>query len=195
MPYSGASVQGVAVDTSGAEDTFWVATAGDRKLRHFHLYGGTPGQEITGDVFDWAAAGFASNPNGLAYDPVNDALLVAPLSGTTVRRIAANPAASPRVSATTWTLATSTPDQLHYNASAGRLYYTTGANGADGLVRVLNMATGVDAEAFGPLQYAQAIEGLYIDQGSEIMTVLSDGGYHTAASPALNIAIKYQVAL
>ena len=195
MPYSNASVQGIAVDTSGSEDTFWVATAGDKKLRHFHLYGPDTGDEIAADVFDWDAAGFDSQPNGLAYDPHNAALIVGPFNGTTLRRIDTDPAASPRVSATTWTLSSGSADQFHYDAPRRNLFYTVGGNGSDGSVRVINLDTGSDTVAYGNLPRVQAIEGIYIDRAAAIMTLTSDGGFHVAAEPELNIALQYRVGL
>lgn len=190
MPYSGQSLQGVAVDTSGAEDTFWVATLGDLKLRHFNLYGGSAGTEISGDVFAW---GYSDMPNGLAYDPVNDALWVTPFTETTMRLISCNPAASPRL-LDTKTLAQSA-DQLHYDSANELLYYTRGDNGTNGSVRVYRLGTDVDQMVYDSLPRAQAIEGLYIDRPASRLTLMVDGGFHGGASPQLNIAIEYKVPL
>jgi hypothetical protein len=190
MPYSGQSLQGVAVDTSGAEDTFWVATLGDLKLRHFNLYGVSAGTEISGDVFAW---GYSDMPNGLAYDPVNDALWVTPFTETTMRLISCNPAASPRL-LDTKTLAESA-DQLHYDSANELLYYTRGANGTNGSVRVYRLGTDVDQMTYASLPRAQAIEGIHLDRDLKRLTLMVDGGFHGVASPQLNIAIEYKVPL
>jgi hypothetical protein len=144
-------------------------------------------------VFDWAGAGYASNPNGLAYDPVNAGLWVCPISGTDVRLISTNPAASPRLLNTI--TFPSSADQLHYDSDNGLLYFTTGGNGSNGSVSVYRFSTSAASVVYSSLQHAQAIEGVYVDRNSSRMVILSDGGYHVAADPELNIALTYSVPL
>lgn len=200
MPYTGAGVQGVTIDTSGSADTFWVACAGNKTIRHFHLYGDDAGDEITADRFDWDAAEFDSQPNAVAYDADADAIYVSPFIGQTVRLISCDPSASPRVIdtitlSTPGTGSSNSADQFYYDRPRKNLFYTVGGNGSNGLVRVINVDTEIDFVAYGDLPLAQAIEGVYIDRALGVMTLTNDGGYHTAASPALNIAIQYLVPL
>lgn len=183
------SVQGVAVDTSGASDTVWVAISTDRKIRHYDL----DGTEITADVFDWTAAGYNGNPNGLAYDPVNSSLWVSTIGSTTVRRILTDPAASPRLF-DTHTVALGM-DQLHYDSTRQLLYYSVGGNGSNGNVGLYRVATTTVTTGYGPLQFAQAIEGVFVDRDNRELIIMSDGGFHDAASPAQNIALRYSVPL
>jgi len=185
MPYSGASVQGVAVDTSGSEDTFWIATAGDGKIRHFDL----DGDEITGDVFDWATEyPGLGNPNGLAYDPDNDALWCSDTDGN-AKLISCNPVASPRELGEL--SLTNSPDMLQY--INGRLYYSWGNNGSNGNISACDIENETISVLYSSISNAQAIEGIYIDRQNSELTILSDGGFHTQANPSLNIYLKYRI--
>jgi sugar lactone lactonase YvrE len=195
MPWND-SVQGVAVDTSGSEDTFWVAASGDKTIRHFWLYsggGGTQGAEITGDRIDTAALGYSGNPNGLAYDPTSDALWMCESARGNAAIDQLQPSSRPPHAGDTHCL--SGADQLHYDALRGLLYYSSGGNGANGAVRVYRTADQSDAAVYGGLPGSQAIEGVYIDRARQLLTVMNDGGYHVTASPQLNIACEYQVPL
>lgn len=185
MPYTGASAQGVAVDTSGSSDTFWVATAGDGKIRHFDM----SGAEITTDAFNWATAyPSLGNPNGLAYDSGNDALWCSDTNGN-ARLIACNPAASPRELATA--SLTGSPDMLQL--IEGKIYYSVGSNGANGGIRYYDTASASVVNIYPTLINAQAIEGIFIDRDAGVLTVVNDGGYHDSANPSLNIVLRYRI--
>lgn len=185
--YSGASLQGVAVDTSGAADTLWVATARNDRIIHLAL----DGSEISGDVIDWV---YTSRPNGVAYDPVNHAVWVTPISGNTARLIACDPNISPRVIREV-SLANTSPDQLHYDSERELLYYSTGGNGANGTVRVYRLADDVDVPVYSAIPYAQAIEGIFIDRDTGTLYVANDAGFHVSGRPQLNCMLRYAVPL
>lgn len=186
--YSGFSAQGIAVDSSGAADTFWLATGGDRRVRHYQL----DGTEIAEDAVDFTdldGSAIAGNVNGLAYDPAEDALYVTMASSTTLYKIAADPLASPRLLGS-YTLPYG-PDMMFW--LDGKIYYTSGGNGSPGDVRSFVPATETAANEFLSIELAEAIEGIHIDADARVMTLISDGGFHTAAEPALNIWAQYRV--
>lgn len=185
MPYTGASVQGLAVDTSGASDTFWAACAGDETIRHFDL----DGNEIIEDRYAWVHGG---QPTGVAYDPTNDCLWATVGNSDQARLISCNPETAPRLIRTI-TLGNSTPDGLWYDDDEGLLYYTRGSNGNPGHVRVCDVNTEADRTAYGTLAYAEAIEGLHIDKVAKVLTIVNDGGYHAVAQPPENLVITYDI--
>lgn len=183
--YTGASAQGIAIDTSGSVDTIWLATSADKNIRHYQL----DGTEIVGDAYDTAGAGYSGNANGLAYDADTDTLLLTTTAGGTLYRIDTDPLASPR-EIETFAMAITDPDQLFYHD--GAVYVTTGDNGTPGQVRKFTLATS-ETETIFTLPEAEAIEGLHIDFDTWITTAVSDGGYHESAKPALNLWLQYRV--
>ncbi|MER8532127.1 hypothetical protein NKH61_05125 [Mesorhizobium sp. M1005] len=185
------SAQGVVFNkTTG--NSFWVALPNNGSIRHFYLSGVNAGTEIVADRITWAYAG---SPNGLGYDQGNTALWVSDEGSATFRLLSAATATIGNLlrSETVQT----TADHLHFDETNGLLYYSVGNNGVDGSVYYIDLAhTSVGPHlVYGPLKYCQAIEGIDVDRENGILTVINDGGYHTAASPALNIAIKYKVPL
>ncbi|MGH1450223.1 MAG: hypothetical protein ACRBBM_12510 [Pseudomonadaceae bacterium] len=178
------SVQGVAIDTSGEEDTVWISTASEGFVRHFRL----DGTEIAADAFQWT---YASQPNGIAYDPVNHAFWVTPISGREARLVSCSPGTDRLLQ--TVNLTSYSPDQLHYHSEQSLLYYSVGANGTSGDVRVKNLLTGVDSIAYAGLLHAQAIEGLYIDRQNSTLSIVNDAGFHLAGRPQFNILISYKI--
>lgn len=193
------SIQGVGVDTSGSEETFWVTCYGDETIRHFYLYDGSghsAGDEITGDRFDWGAAGFSGFPNALDYDAEDDSLIVGSTS-TTVRRISCNPAASPRV-LNTWTFGSSI-DHIHIDRSNNdRIYYSppnsSGGTFVDDTIWLRRLSTGSETLLY-TLPYCRSLEGFYIDRDNATLYGVSDGGYHVSRHPAINMAVRYHVPL
>lgn len=198
---SGASIQGVAVDTSGSVDTVWVAHSADATIRHYNLYGGSAGAEITGDRLTLSAYSISGSANGLAYDGVNDLLFMTLSTGNTVFRLSCDPAHAPSRLIGTFTLGvagtdpSNTPDHLHADMANDLLYYSVGSNGSNGTVRYHRLSSGADAIAYGNLDRCQAIEGIYIDRATKRLHVMNDGGYHFSAAPALNIALEYSISL
>ncbi len=185
--YTGASLQAVTVDTSGAADTLWIATAGNRRIIHITL----EGTEITDDEIEWD---LSSNPNGAAYDPANHALWTTSISGRLARLIACDRSASPRI-VREINLTSTSPDQLHYDPVRELLYYSTGGNGVNGTVRAYNLRTDEDTAVYPSLKFAQAIEGIYVDRDISTLFVTNDAGYHVAGRPQLNCMLSYSVPL
>lgn len=186
---AGSSVQGVAVDTSGTDDTIWVATSSDRHVRHYTV----DGVEIAGDAISLANLDGVSYPgsaNGLAYDVAADAVFISTTADGVVYKVSCNPAASPRLLAT-YTLADASPDQLQFILPL--LYYTIGGNGSPGTVKSFNVTTSATATAYGPIPLIEAAEGVFIDPAEKVMTIVSDGGFHIAAEPALNLWAQYRI--
>lgn len=184
--YEGASLQGVAVDTSGSEDTVWAATSAEGHIRHYTL----DGVEIAEDAY---APSLPGNVNGLAYDPENHAVWVGSSTSPVVQLISCDPNMEPREIVTINT--GSTPDQLHYDPVRKLLYYTVGANGYNGSVRVYRTETGQDSVAYGQLPMAQSIEGVFIDRESRKLYISNDAGLHTEGTPTFNILIRYDIEL
>lgn len=204
-----ATLQGVAVDTSGAADTVWAAIprngaiGGD--VRHFNLYDVSytnygaatinAAVEIVGDRYDFYTAHASQSPNGLAYNAASDSLYIAPggPGQNSVREVSCDPAASPR-HLSTLTIQTDA-DHLFYDAEKSRLFYTRGSNGVNGDVYLHDIAANTSKIFYTGLQHAQAIEGLFFDKVQQELIVINDGGYHATASPALNVALRYSVTI
>lgn len=198
------SIQGVAVDTSGSEDTFWVAFVTntgiyDGDIRHYELYDasytnyGTTANtavEISADRIDFDTT-YSHGPNGLAYDSANDALWVGGQGFVnTVRQLScADGSLLDSITVTEY------PDQLHYDATNQLLYYSNGNNGSNGVVYAYRIEDDENAVVYSSLSRAQAIEGIYIDRDLGELFVINDGGYHFTAAPALNVALRYAVNL
>lgn len=180
------SLQGVAVDTSGAEDTVWVATAQRGDVLRYSL----DGAELSGDRISLGEIGLTPNANGLAYVQSDGTLLVSSISGRDVSRLA-------RSSQGGFSLVDTyrlrhVPDHLHFHAPSGGFFYTYGRNGSNGMVRFFDVSTRQDLPAYGPLAQAQAIEGVYLDDERGSLIVVSDGGFHHQANPSKNIILKYR---
>lgn len=180
------SAQGVAVDTSGTDDTIWLGCSGLGQVRHYN----TDGSEITADRITLSTLSITpNNANGVAYDLINHALWVTPSTGGAAYLIACDPAASPRLLRTISLPVV--PDQLQYFPSERRLYYSFGANGTNGDIRSFHVDTLTGRTEFAALENVQAIEGFYIDRLNGVTFVVSDGGFHRAAKPSLNGALEF----
>lgn len=185
------AVQGVTIDTSGAADTVWAAISTAQEIRHYNL----DGTEIVADRIDWAALGYANNPNGLAYEAASDALLVGTAEDAIVRRLACDPAANPRLIDSF--NAVVGMDQFHLDETRGLLYYTLGGNGVDASVGVYRMATDTASIAYANLKHNQAGEGLFIDRDNFELITPADGYFHApdGAEPSFNAVLRYRVPL
>lgn len=189
MPYSGASVQGIAVDTSGGEDTFWVATAGYQRLCHFDM----DGMEIVGDRFVWDHVNWGGSPNGLCYVPSLNALWCSPMTGTTSRLIACDPSIPDRVISTMETI--QRVDHSQVIESENTFFYTPAGAGIanDDIVIAKDLATGEETTIY-TLPRSKSLEGFFIDRSNGRLYGVSDAGYHhTGAAPALNLAFIYSI--
>ncbi|TIX63237.1 MAG: hypothetical protein E5V25_20885 [Mesorhizobium sp.] len=184
------SVQGVTFNKATG-NSFWAALTNDLTIRHYYLSGVNAGTEIVADRITWVHGG--DGPTGLAYVQGSNALWVSDPASSTVRLLSCVGGGV----LTSFTITLANRDQLHFDETNGLLYFSVGANGADGyayVVDINNTALGAQI-AYGPIKYFQAPEGLYIDRETGIATFLSDGGFHLIAIPTLNIAIFCKVAL
>lgn len=183
------SVQGVVFNKITGT-SFWAAMTNNGTIRHYNLYGVSAGLEIAADRITWAYG--LDGPTGLAHVVASNALWVTDPASSTMRLLSCVDGSQ----ISSFALSLASRDQLHLDEANNLLYYSVGANGADGYVYVSNLSNPTDVSlAYGPLKYCQAPEGLHIDRETGILTKLSDGGYHELANPRLNIAIRYKVPL
>lgn len=194
LGYTGASVQGVSIDTSGSKDTFWLSTATNGTIKHYQLYGNSGGvaTEIAADEYDWFAEGHGGNPNGVAYVADLHAIWVGTHNASTARLISCDPASSPR-QIDSMALAVTTPDQFQYDADDKDLLYTRGNNGSNGHVYKTNVDTKLGALLYTNLQHTQAMEGVYRDKVAGRMYLLNNGRFHDNAEPTLNIVSVFLI--
>ncbi|GEM_PF-3027662 len=168
------SLQGVAWDES--DNTFWFADQGSNLVRHMDLTGAL--------LPDTINTGFI--PNAVARLAAEDALILPRYNTGSVDVFSCSTGLRIR----TVTGIRPDHDQAHYVPETDSLWYTAGANGADGAVYVASMATGAQQRQY-TLQGSQAIEGIHV-KGQQ-MTVLNDGGFHTVAKPPLSMACRYTI--
>lgn len=180
--YSGIeSVQGCAWDTS--DGTIWFADTDGQAIRHIQR-DGTP---ITAD----AITGLSYVPNGLAYDPADDALWICTVGGAFEKRSCASGSALDSFSLSI------APDHLWYDSASKHIWATAGNNGADGTLYIIDtISRGYVARAVGGLLRSQAIEGLIVEKSTRPglpgrLYAANDGGFHTSASPPLNLVNAY----
>lgn len=194
LPGVGDGIQGMAVDTSGATDTVWVAAPGVRQIRQYELYGANAGLEVAANRISLASGFLPGNggPNGLAYIASEDRFFVGVSNSATISRLSKAGAIINQV-----TVGTAVPDQLHYDDTRGLLYASAGSNGSEGTVWMHRLSNGTNTQPFGStLPRATAIEGIYVDRLSSELVALIDGGFHWTSNPwPLNGAIIYSVAL
>ncbi|MBQ2263278.1 MAG: hypothetical protein II336_18190 [Loktanella sp.] len=193
------SVQGVATDTLTAAETFWVALAGNRTIRHYHLYGASAGTEISADVINFGTLGITPNPNGLAFDPDEGsgkgALWAGGFTGTTVWLIDCDPAASPRIIRTI-TLPHASADQFQLvKIGATRfLLYSVGPNGSNGAIHWYNPETNATGTLGAAFDQSTAIEGMIYRHVTRTVDVYNDAYFHsTNAKPQCNMVASYKV--
>lgn len=175
-------------------DKVWAATSANGAVRK---YDAITGGEIVASAFDWNAAGYDGQPNGLTCDDTRGGFWVTPSIGNVMRLISYDPSASPRAldSRTLGVAGTSagnSPDHLCYIPELDAIAYTLGGNGADGTVRVFFLSSNVDV-LWGVLPGAQAIEGITVDMYQSIVETSNDGGYHNIAQPAFNTTMRHQM--
>uniref|UniRef100_A4WTE6 Uncharacterized protein n=1 Tax=Cereibacter sphaeroides (strain ATCC 17025 / ATH 2.4.3) TaxID=349102 RepID=A4WTE6_CERS5 len=182
-----ASAQGVAVDRGIYPGTLWVAHPGaDSTIRNYDAPAGALDGSASAATENAGRSISFSGANGLAFDSDHGAALwVCSASSASAVQIDV-------VSKTvlrTITLGSSSPDQLQFLSAAAmpdgqaRLVYTTGANGADGQVRVYNLTIDQDA-AWATLPGVTAIEQFFYDPKTGIGWAFSDRGYHATGADA-----------
>lgn len=174
------TVQGVAYDTS--DDTLWFCSTDESKVRHVSLAGA-----------DISSISPGYKPNGLAYDPVLDAVIVGRFAGEASERRIEWLDADDGALVKGVTL-TDQPDHLWFDPSdgpQGTLWFSYGSNNAAGSIGIFNVGPAVDntSERYS-LPEADCIEGIF-KLGSTLY-VLNDGYTH-AGSPALNRVLEFRL--
>lgn len=173
------SIQGVAWDSS--DDTYWFVDKTNEVIRHVTNTGVKLLDEITWTDPTWP-------PNGLAYIPEEDAIIVTAEGGTTNY-------------ARVYSCATGLETRQvplrgsldHIDWDDGLIFGTFGGNAEDGSIEVYNGTTGEVLVLFSGLEYAQAIEGIY-REGDRIWCV-NDGAFHDTAKPPLALALEWELIL
>lgn len=175
------SIQGVAVRTVGGVSAIWYNDKSAKLLRELSLTG-----TLTGTTINLSAI----TPNGVAYDAVNDVFWVSnegvaearSFSGTTGSQVST-------------CIIPSNTDQMFCDAQ-GYLWVSYGNNGTDCTVDCRDPETNVLVQRWSSLPLCQAIEGIYVETtgAGVILTCVNDGGFHTAAKPALNLMLRYVIA-
>lgn len=132
-----------------------------------------------------------SLPNGIAYDIARDKLIIVKTLGQVdwVDKTTGTP-----VSSLTMRTITDSPDGLWYDQQ-GSLYLSGGPNLAGGLIIKYDVAT-KSARKCWVLDASRAIEHLYIDPVTAIVTLVSDMYFHNAGNaryPSLNVVQRYQL--
>lgn len=168
------SIQGVAYDES--DNTIWFVDKTNAIIRHVNFAGVDQGDEIA----------VAFTPNGIARDPENDALWVSKEGEPLALLLDCD--TGNQISAVDFpTIA----DQMHYDANSKYLWVTYGGNAIDGLVRVYDVLKRELINQTEGLKFAQAIEGIFVEDNK--VYIVNDGGFHTTATPPLNLAIEYEI--
>jgi hypothetical protein len=167
------TVQGVCVDTTAG--TLWFAALDQGKIRNISKAGALIG-ELT-----------VSSPNGIAYDPSEDRLIV--LSGNGTFRVI-NKTTGSQIRSYSWAFPTS-PDMLYFDPATRFLYASYGANGSGGLIVVIDHDNPRILGILGPFDECLATEGIAIRNGK--LYVCNDAYYHNQ-SPNLNEIVEYDLA-
>jgi len=170
------SVQGVCLDRS--DGTIWFVDRANAMIRHIDQ-DGTPLREDDIDV-----GGIV--PNGLAYDSTRGGLWVSTAGTQSAYCLSTKDGsllATVRVKAGT--------DHLFYDADFDRLYFTYGANGREGSISAIDVATDTLIGGYHGLEKAQAIEGLYID--GDTFYLANDAGFHSNARPSANMVLEFRL--
>lgn len=168
---SAQSIQGVTVDTS--DNTLWFASFDEDLIRHVSKTGTNLG-----------AIAVANEPNGLAYDPTTDSLLVLFDADDTIKRY---DCATGALLETHNLGAHFMLDHLWFDPAANCVWFSVGANNTSGFIKRYNLTTGILSPAI-LVPDADSIEGIYMDGAN--LWVANDGYFH-AGTPALNRLLKY----
>ena len=169
---NGKTIQGVAVADDGS---YYAASgAGTGLILHIDSADGTKLGEISATAVNGLA--FDSQRNGLWWRSGNDSVVnfydLTTLANTDKFGVV------------------SSIDMIGITAD-GYLYGSYGTNGVDGKVRFYDtVSKAAFADTIG-LVNCQAIEGVYYDSSTKVLSVMNDGGFHSEASPSLSLGITY----
>lgn len=173
-PISDTSVQGVIEANDG---TLWFVGA-------TNIINIQPNTDINGNAIEISRFEVVGG-NGLAYDDVNNELLVKINSNANIARYSTS---GVLLDANVLVVATSI-DQLYYNSTTDIIYGSIGSNGNAGRVIPYNLSTGVEGETLGSYPNALASEGVSIvthQDGNVYLYFASDAYYHQLNIPDAN---------
>lgn len=163
------SVQGVV----WIEDLNLVAFAnlGDNTIRFLNATDMTYAGQMPGTVIGL---------NGLSYDPTIDAMITLTTNGSARWHDRVTGDISKTVA-----FVDDVTDQIHYDSVNSWIWYTTGANGSAGKVRIRLASDPTYDIAYYPLSGAQAVEGVSVRDGK--LWVANDQYFHPTADAATNL--------
>lgn len=158
-----------------------------------------PAEEIDLDALFTTYFGVAagtSQPNGLAYDPTSNSWWVTTGidAGGGLAYIAKVDAATKAVTKA-WKI-TNAVDHLCFDPTSGYLFYTFGSTGTKAAWVAINPDTGAPVAGFTNNPLLDTTEGITIwtsPDGTVNVAAVGDGGFHTAASPALDLFCQYKL--
>lgn len=173
------SIQGVAVRTTGGVSTIWYVDKTAKLARELTLLG-----VLTGNTVNLAAI----TPNGMAYDAANDALWVTNEGVAEARLYSCSTGTQ-----ITTTVIPANTDQIFYDGSY--LWVSYGNNGSNGTVDCRDPETNNLMQRWNNLENCQAIEGIWVETtgAGTVLYCVNDGGFHTIAKPAFNLALSYLI--
>lgn len=160
------SVQGVTQDATG---TLWVAAKQAGLVIGLDPVTGAETGRIT----------LSFDPNGLSWDSLRGELIVHDEAAARLRWLTA---------AGVETQSRSVPsgcDQIHFDADCGAegtVWFSSGVNGNDGDVTLLDIATGTRDAFWRGFAGTDAAEGLFYDRAARRLYFASDGYFHNGTA-------------
>lgn len=124
----------------------------------------------------------ATDANGLAYDEINNELLIKPYNGTSVERYSM----SGTLLDSNVLSVGSGVDQINYDSANDLFYGGEGNNNVAAILRNYTLSTGVQGAFLGAFPYVLANEGVQIilhPDGHEYLYFASDAYYHDTGVP------------
>lgn len=173
------SIQGVAVRTVGGVSTILYVDKSAKLVRELSLTGA-----LTGLTVDMSAI----TPNGLAYDPANDAVWVSNEGVAEARRYAVTTGVQQAT-----TVIPANTDQMSF--VNGYLSVSYGNNGSPGTIDLRDPETNCLVTRLAGLPYSEAIEGHFWREMAEgwVLTYGVDGSFHIIAKPSLGLLVRCAV--
>jgi hypothetical protein len=163
------TIQGLVIDPQN--NSIWFAALGQNKLRNITKAGVSLGE-----------LSFTS-PNGLAYDTLDDTLIVH--DGSAISVVNKTTGAIIR----TYEASHSSADHLYFDPLTRYLYISYGNNGSAGNIEVYNHDSGMSIENIGPFAEVTATEGIWIIDNN--IYFLSDAYFHPEGPVDLNQILNY----
>lgn len=178
-PISDTSVQGVIEANDG---TLWFV--GATNIINIQSYGDGSNNAIEISRFEVVGA------NGLAYDDVNNELLVKVNSNLNIARYSTS---GVLLDANALIVNSTAIDQIYYDSAIDIFYGGLGSNGSAGSVRSWNLTTGIQGETLGGYPNVLASEGISFvnhSDGNRYLYYASDAYYHQTNIPDANYRLN-----